>query len=229
MTVTTVTTLSESSFVDAEAGPESAADRVYEAVRERLVMLDIRPGEPINDDQLGAELGVGRTPVREALKRLERDRLVTVYPRRGTFATAVDMTDLADISEIRHQLEPLAAARAARVATTESRRRLAGLAESMAKIADSDDPRDVLRHDVRVHREIYRASQNPHLESILVSLDAHATRIWCLFLDRLPDVVTHVREHVALLEAIVAGDGETASALTLSHVTGFEHAVRALL
>jgi DNA-binding GntR family transcriptional regulator len=55
------------------------------------------------------------------------------------------------------------------------------------------------RHeDVGVHREIYRASGNPHLEDILVSLDAHATRIWCLFLDRLPDVASHVREHVAL-------------------------------
>ncbi|KKF02833.1 GntR family transcriptional regulator [Mycolicibacterium obuense] len=208
---------------------ETTAGRVYEAVRERLVMLDIRPGEPINDDRIGAELGVGRTPVREALKQLERERLVVAYPRRGTFATAVDMTDLADISEIRKQLEPLAAARAARVATADSRRRLAGLAEGIAQIADADDPREVLRHDVRVHREIYRASQNPHLESILVSLDAHATRIWCLFLDRLPGVVTHVREHIALLDAIVAGDEETASALTLSHVTGFEQAIRALL
>ncbi|MEH3142264.1 MAG: GntR family transcriptional regulator [Mycobacterium kyogaense] len=215
--------------VDTDTGAESTADRVYEAVRERLVMLDIRPGEPINDDRLGAELGVGRTPVRDALKRLERDRLVVAYPRRGTFATAVDMTDLADISEIRNHLEPLAAARAARVATAESRRRLAELADGIRQIGDSDDPREVLRHDVRVHREIYRAAQNPHLEAVLVSLDAHATRIWCLFLDRLPDVVTHVREHIALLDAIVAGDSETASSLTLSHVTGFEQAIRALL
>ena len=59
--------------------------------------------------------------MREALKRLERDRLVVAYPRRGTFATAVDMTDLADISEIRKQLEPTAAARAARTASAETR------------------------------------------------------------------------------------------------------------
>ena len=66
----------------------------YEMVRDRLVMLDIRPGEPIDDDRLADELGFGRTPVREALKRLERERLVVAFPRRGTFATAVDMTDL---------------------------------------------------------------------------------------------------------------------------------------
>jgi DNA-binding GntR family transcriptional regulator len=222
-------TLTELSFVDTDGSAETNADRAYEIVRERLVMLDIRPGEPINDDHLAAELGVGRTPVREALKRLERDRLVIAYARRGTFATAVDMTDLADISEIRKQLEPIAAARAARAATAERRARLTSLAAGIAAIDDTDDPREVLRHDVHVHREIYRASGNPHLEQILVSLDAHATRIWCLFLDRVPDVASHVREHVALLEAIIAGDEATAAALTLAHVTGFEAAIRALL
>src|SRR3954466_12486025 len=212
-----------------DVGTESNADRAYEVIRERLVMLDIRPGEPINDDRLAAELGLGRTPVREAVKRLERDRLVVAYPRRGTFATAVDLTDLADISEIRKQLEPTAAARAARTAPTDMRARLGALAESIATIDDGDDPREVLRRDVYVHREIYRASGNPHLEQILITLDGHATRIWCLFLDRLPDVASHVREHIALLEAIVAGDGDTAAALTLAHVTSFERAIRALL
>jgi DNA-binding GntR family transcriptional regulator len=222
-------TLMDFSFVDADASAETNADRAYELVRERLVMLDIRPGEPINDDHLAAELGLGRTPVREALKRLERDRLVIAYPRRGTFATAVDMTDLADISEIRKQLEPTAAARAARTASAEARARLAALAAGIAEIDDHDAPREVLRRDVRVHREIYRASGNPHLESILVSLDAHATRIWCLFLDRLPDVAGHVREHAGLLEAIIAGDDAAAAELTLAHVTGFEKAIRAQL
>ena len=113
-------TLMELSFGEADSAPaatETNADRAYDIVRERLVMLDIRPGEPINDDRLAAELGFGRTPLREALKRLERDRLVVAYPRRGTFAAAVDMTDLADISEIRKLLEPTAAARAARPRT----------------------------------------------------------------------------------------------------------------
>ena len=210
-------------------GTESNADRAYEVIRERLVMLDIRPGEPINDDRLAAELGLGRTPVREAVKRLERDRLVVAYPRRGTFATAVDLTDLADISEIRKQLEPTAAARAARTASAESRERLGVLARDIATIDDGDDPREVLRRDVYVHREIYRASGNPHLEQILITLDGHATRIWCLFLDRLPDVASHVREHIALLEAIIAGDETAAADLTLAHVTGFERAIRALL
>jgi DNA-binding GntR family transcriptional regulator len=213
----------------ADLSTESNADRAYEVIRGRLVMLDIRPGEPINDDRLAADLGLGRTPVREALKRLEQERLVVAYPRRGTFATSVDMTDLANISEIRKQLEPTAAARAARTASPEVRGRLKVMAEAIAAISDDDDPREVMRHDVTVHRAIYQASGNPHLEQILIGLDGHATRIWCLFLDRLPDVAHHVREHVALLEAIVAGDEDGAAELALAHVAGFESAIRALL
>ena len=87
-------------------------------------MLDIRPDEPIDDDQLAKELGIGRTPVREALKRLEGDRLVVSYPRRGTFATGVDIADLAHFSEIRVQLEPLAARRAAERASRATRAEL---------------------------------------------------------------------------------------------------------
>jgi DNA-binding GntR family transcriptional regulator len=211
-------------------GSASLADRAYEGIRDRLVMLDIRPGDPLNDDALAQELGTGRTPVREALKRLESDRLVVAYPRRGTFATAVDITDLAHISEIRAQLEPLAASRAARAATASARARLAALAEDMEGLETRvSDRRELLRRDVKVHREIYRAAGNPYLEDILVRQDNLATRIWCLFLDRLPAIAGHVGEHVGLLEAIVEGEAEKAERLALEHVVGFERAVRAVL
>jgi DNA-binding GntR family transcriptional regulator len=211
-------------------GSASLAERAYEGIRDRLVMLDIRPGDPLNDDALAQELGTGRTPVREALKRLEGDRLVVAYPRRGTFATAVDITDLAHISEIRMQLEPLAASRAARSATAAARSRLAALAEGLAGLESRvSDRRELLRRDVEVHREIYRAAGNPYLEDILVRQDNLATRIWCLFLDRLPAIAGHVGEHVGLIEAIVEGEAEKAERLALEHVVGFERAVRAVL
>jgi DNA-binding GntR family transcriptional regulator len=207
----------------------SNAEHAYAMIRERLVMLDIRPSEPINDEGLARQLGFGRTPVREALKQLERDRLVIAYPRRGTFATTVDITDLAYISEIRTQLEPLAAARAARTASREIRQRLSGLADEIAGLDRDGDPRTLLRKDVNVHTAIYQACGNPHLEDVLVCQDAHATRIWCLFLDRLPHVADHIIEHAALLRAIVDGDANLAAKLALEHVAGFERAVRAVI
>src|SRR3954447_15922916 len=116
---------------DVDAGT-SLAERAYVAIRDQLIMLDIRPSEPIDDDALARSLGVGRTPVREALKRLEGDRLVVSFPRRGTFATGMDITDLAHISEIRVQLEPLAARRAAEHAARHVRTELEHMASAIA-------------------------------------------------------------------------------------------------
>lgn len=172
----------------------SLAERAYRAIRDQLVMLDIRPGAPINEDQLAQSLGVGRTPVREALKRLQYERLVTTYPRRGTFATEVNITDLAHISEVRLELEPLAAARAARRATAEDRAALTAVRRELAGV----DPRhgdaaELMHLDLKVHRAVYAATHNPYLEDTLIRHDNLATRIWCLFIDRLADMAKPCR------------------------------------
>jgi DNA-binding GntR family transcriptional regulator len=212
------------------AAASSLAERAYVAIRDQLIMLDIRPGEPIDDDELAKALGVGRTPVREALKRLEVDRLVVSFPRRGTFATGMDISDLAHISEIRVQLEPLAARRAAERATRTERAELAELAVQIQEMDVAQlDRTELMRCDLAVHRTMYRVAGNPHLEDVLIRYDNLATRIFCLFLDRLPTVDEHVGEHVQLLQAITAGDAERADELAREHVLGFEKAVRAVI
>src|SRR3954453_9300361 len=216
--------------LELDATPTSLAERAYLAIRDQLIMLDIRPGDPIDDDQLAKDLGVGRTPVREALKRLEVDRLVVSYPRRGTFATGMDISDLAHISEIRAQLEPLAARRAAERSARSVPTELDELAEHIDQLdvarVDADE---LMRWDLAVHRAIYRAAGNPHLEDVLIRYDNLATRIHCLFLDRLSTVDVHVREHVELLRAIAAGDADRADDLAREHVLGFERAIRAVI
>lgn len=208
----------------------SLADRAYQHLRDRLIMLEIRPGEAINEGQLSVELGVGRTPVREALKRLEGDHLVVSYPRRGTFATVVDITELADVSDVRELLEPLAARRAAANASTEMRGQLRQVAEAISAIdTRPDDKRDLMRYDLTVHRLIYRAAGNPHLEDTLVRFDNLATRIWCLVLDKVPSVKGHITEHVKLLEAVADGDAELAGKLAYEHVSSFEKTIRSVL
>ena len=179
----------ETLAVSDDAARKSLADVAYESIRDRLLLLDIKPGELLNDDALAKALGVGRTPIREALKRLEQDRLVVTYPRRGTFATRVDVTDLSYISEIRAQLEPLAAARAARVASEAVRTHLKDiLDEVQAFNVQGATIVETLQLDARVHQGMYAAAGNPHLEDILIRYDNLATRIWCMVMDRLPDL-----------------------------------------
>lgn len=208
----------------------SMAERAYRTIRDQLVMLDIAPGRPINEDQVSTSLAIGRTPVREALKRLEHERLVVSYPRRGTFATDVNITDLTHISEVRQQLEPVAAAAAAIRATADERDHFDQLADHLDAMSDDDSAADLLmRLDLRVHRAMYAATHNPFLEDTLVHYDNLATRIWCIFLPRLPGMAGHVGEHSPLLRAIVRADDKEAARLATGHVLGFEQEVRSLL
>ena len=213
-----------------ELGGRSYAENATSVLRDRLIVLDIAPGTPINDELIGRQLGIGRTPVREALKRLEAEHLVAVYPRRGTFAAPVDITDLASITEMRVQLEPLAASRAARFAPAPLRQAMIDLATTLAEVDSAMvSPIALMRYDLEVHRSIYAANGNPHLEEDLIKYDNLATRIWCLVIDRLPDVGDHVGEHVDLIRAIVDGQADRAAKLARDHVTGFERLIRSVI
>ncbi len=219
----------EQRVIEKESQTMSLAQRAYDTIRHRLIMLDIVPGEAINEAALSAELEVGRTPVREALKHLERDHLVVSFPRRGTFASNVDITDLAAISEMRLVLEPLAARRAAANLTPELRAEFVSTITAIDGLDPDDDPRHLMERDLDVHRLIYSAVDNPHLKETLVRLDDLATRIWCLVLPRIPDVTRHIREHTDLLKAVLAADEDRAEQLAAEHVREFETTVRGAL
>jgi DNA-binding GntR family transcriptional regulator len=209
---------------------ESLADRAYREIRDLIVMLDIAPGSPINEDQLGSTLGIGRTPIREALKRLAHERLVVAYARRGTFATDVNITDLTHISEVRAHLEPIAARSAAIRATDEERAALRATLDELVRPAGNPrTARELMLLDLRIHRSLYAAVHNPYLEDTLVRYDNLANRIWCLFIGRLPDLAGHIEEHGPLLEAVIAGDGDRAAELAGKHVIHFEAEIRALI
>jgi DNA-binding GntR family transcriptional regulator len=241
----------------ADAAPDSLAKQAYLALRDRLVLLDIAPGEPLQEARLAEELGVGRTPLREALKHLELDHLVVTYPRRGTFATNVDITALAAITQVRAALEPVAVRAAsanqdpaARAALEEAARSLEALEADAggdagegsgpgadgsgsgvdgSGRAEAPDPRRALQVDVGVHRAIYRACGNLYLAEPLLRLDNLSTRIWCVAMHRLPGLTSHVTELRDLLEAILGGDGDRAAELISQHVAEFESSIRSVL
>ena len=207
---------------------ELLADRAYAALRDRIVQLRIPPGAPINEDELGRELDMGRTPVREAIKRLALENLVTVFPRRGTFASEINITDLAHISDVRQQLEGHAAYRAAERLTAAGRAELDALLVRIA--APGEAPRDELMAlDADIHRFVHRASANPYLEETLGRYFNLSLRIWYLVLDRLPHLMERVREHRPLLEAVRDGDAERARAIAAEHVGTFATEIRSVL
>jgi DNA-binding GntR family transcriptional regulator len=206
---------------------ELLSDRAYAAIRDRLVALEIAPGAPLDEDGLMAELGVGRTPVREAIRRLALEGLIVVYPRRGTFASSVNITSLSDITDVRAQLEPHAAERAARMADAADRDDVAAL---LAQLDDAPrSQRALIDLDTRIHRFVHRCSRNPYLMRDLDRYLNMSVRIWYVTFDRLPPMHDPVGEHRALLRAIAAGDAATARRVALEHVLAFERQMRSAL
>jgi DNA-binding GntR family transcriptional regulator len=206
---------------------ELLSDRAYAALRDRLVSLQIPPGAPIDEEALTGELGVGRTPVREAIRRLALESLVVVYPRRGTFAAAINITSLTDLTDVRTVLEAHAAERAARLRDEDDRRQAAQLIGDLRAVESSQ--RSLIERDARVHRFVYRCSRNPYLEQDLDRYLNMSLRIWHLTWDRLPPLAARVQEHCQLLDAIRAGDAERAADIARAHVRAFADEMRGAL
>lgn len=210
----------------AEAG--SLADRAYHAIREMIVSVELRPGAVIDERRLMERLGIGRTPTREALRRLAQERLVEVYPRRGMFVTSVEIRDLASLAEVRSALESHAARLAAERATEEDCHELEALLDELEGQGELDVP-ELMALDERIHRQVYRCAHNPFLEATLEEYYVLALRIWYLALDRAPELEQAVRGHRELLEAIRDGDAGRAEATMQRHVLDFERVMRRVL
>jgi len=211
------------------APASSLTDTAYRSLRARLVLLDIAPGSPINEQGLSKELGIGRTPLREALKRLESDHLVVTYARRGTFASSVDITALTEISEIRQALEPLAARLACTRIDDLDREEMGALVRALMTLSADTSARDHMEWDLRAHRIIYRACHNEHLQTALTRYGNLATRIWSVAAPRLVDIGTHVTGLAVLLDAVLMGDEDTAGQLMIEHMRDFERRIRTVL
>jgi DNA-binding GntR family transcriptional regulator len=204
----------------------SQSERAYYAIRELIVTLDLAPGSVVSEQELMARLGLGRTPIREALRTLARERLVEVYPRRGIFVSGVDARDLAALSEVRVELEPFAARLAATRITAADRHQLDALLAELDHPSAVPEGRDLIDLDQRIHRFVYAAAHNAFLETVLDEYYMHALRIWFLALERVTGLADAVLEHRALLEAIRDGDADRAAAVMTTHVDGFEGDIR---
>ena len=214
---------SSRSSVKPPASSPLLSDQAYDAIRDKIVSLEIPPGAPIEEEQLAAELGVGRTPVREAIKRLAYCRLVVVYPRSGSYAADLDLADLEAICDMRERLEGLAAERAATEARYEERQELQSLLDDVVACTD---PAQLLDLDARVHRAIHRMAHNPYLlDSLTQSLDL-SLRMWNLARERLPDLDHHVHGQAEILQAILDRNGTRARQLAEAHVREFEDDIR---
>jgi DNA-binding GntR family transcriptional regulator len=198
------------------------ADRAYVAMRDLIVTLRLEPGAALREDALMRDLGLGRTPLREAVKRLALEGLVEVRPRSGTFVTDVQAADIVHIAEVRAELEAQAARLAANRMDDDLRAAAGRLDSELRAVEGTTGIAAYMGLDERVHRFVWEAAGNPYLLDALERLWALSLRIWHLVLERVAALPAAVDEQRALLEALVSGDARRAGARMREHVQAFE-------
>jgi len=201
------------------------AERAYEDLRDRIVTLQLPPGTVLREDELMKDLGIGRTPLREAVKRLALENLVEVQPRRGTFVTAIEAADIQGITEVRAELEGYAAELAALRLDPETRARAEALVREIESLDGAGEQEALMRMDERIHRFVWEAARNPYLTETLERYFTHSLRIWYLVLDRVPTLGHAVHDQTQLLEAILDRSSPHARTIMHEHVLAFQRAI----
>ena len=192
------------------------SDRAHHALEKKLLTLEIPPGRLLNEAELMGQLGVGRTPLREAVQRLVADGLLTVIPRRGTQVTTISGDDLRKIAEIRIPLEMQAAQLAAERATKEDVQAMeAAIAESEAQSA----PDYYALFDHQMHALIARAAQNKYLSEYLGRLYTLSVRLFYSAHFQRERLEEMRREHGAVVEAVRRQDQKSAAEAMRFHLT----------
>jgi DNA-binding GntR family transcriptional regulator len=201
------------------------SERAYVQLRDRIVTLRLAPGTALREDELMSELGIGRTPLREAIKRLALENLVAVQPRSGTYVTSVDAADIVHIAEVRAELEAQAAELAAGRMDGALRARAEALLEEVREHERTADADALMRLDESIHRVAWEGSRNPYLMETLERYFALSLRVWYVVLDRVPGLGAAVFDHARLLEAMLGGDAPRARELMREHVIEFEREI----
>jgi DNA-binding GntR family transcriptional regulator len=201
------------------------AERAYVELRDRIVTLHLPPGTVLREDELMSEMGIGRTPLREAVKRLALENLVEVQPRRGTFVSAIEAADIQNITEVRAELEAYAAELAALRLDPDTRVKAETLLHDIESLDGAGDPDLLMRMDERIHRFIWEAAHNPYLAQTLERYFTHSLRIWYLVLDRVPTLGHAVHDQAQLLEAILDRSGPHARTIMHEHVIAFQREI----
>jgi DNA-binding GntR family transcriptional regulator len=203
---------------------ETLTDLAYRRLEEEIVTLRIAPGTVVSEAILSRRLGVGRTPVREALQRLAREWLVIIMPRRGIVVSEIDPVRQLRLLEVRREIERFVVRSAARRALPPHRSHFAALAGGMDSAAQRSDDLDFLSLDRAFNLLLLDAAANEFAASALSQLNGLSRRFWYMHHQQAADLPLAARLHAAIARAIAAGDQNaagTASDRLLDYIQAF--------
>lgn len=189
----------------------SLGERAYADLEEMIVTLKLAPGAAVSEQELAQQLGIGRTPIREALQRLAREGLVAILPRRGILVSEINVKRQLRLLEVRRELERLIARSAARRATDEERRRFEQVAADFEKSARVNDDVAFMRTDREFNTLCSAASHNEFAGGAMSLMHSLSRRFWYIHYKSAADMPLTAKLHANIARAIARGDEETAA------------------
>lgn len=199
-------------------GERGRNQQAYEEIRRRILEGELLPSSPLSEHQLAVALQLSRTPVREAIKRLEKEGLVRSIPSRGTFIAELSAQDILEIYQVRERLEGLAARIAAEQMSAEEVQALEQEAALIESLAAEGRFGEIFQSDIRFHKLIIAATQNRRLGAILAMLDDQMHRVRALLPQSAEWLEETVHDHRAIVEQIKARDGSRAEQAMVQHL-----------
>ena len=199
---------------------------VYEELKRQIMVGEIAPGTRMMEVELAEEMGVSRTPVREAIRKLEKEGLVTIEPRRGAYASDISAKDMVDILEVRQDLEGMAAGIAAQKITDEGRIELENIARKYKDSVDREDIEEIIKNDEACHKYIVSLSGNKTLIKMVSQVQELALRFRYIYYEDFSRFKNQPSEHQAIVDAIAGGDVAGARKYAEEHLAGLKDFVR---
>jgi DNA-binding GntR family transcriptional regulator len=200
--------------------------KAYTQIKERIITTRMPPGSVIHESQLMKQLKLGRTPIREALKQLQAEKLVVVAPRRGMFVSDIAITDLQNVHEVRLELESLCARLAVERITPAQLAELDGLVTQLLADESRYDQNQLMEMDRRLHGLIAQSAGNELLLTEFEMLYNLSLRIWYLYLDRLQPADLDIQAFAEILAAIKTQDVSRADRAMRRHITHFQDSIK---
>lgn len=200
-------------------------DVIFNTLRDAIVTGELKPGERLMEVALAEKMGVSRTPVREAVRRLEMEGLVTMVPRKGTHVAELTVKDIMDVLEVRAALDRLATELAAMRARPENIRQLENLHKQYIACLEKENIQGAIKKDVEFHEVIYNAAGNSKLTSVAGNLREQIYRFRVLYMKDFSNAEEVLKEHQAILQALREKNAELAGKLAEEHIAHQKQAI----
>lgn len=185
-------------------------EMVYEELKMQILTGAIVPGTRMMEVELADEMGVSRTPIREAIRKLEKEGLVTIEPRRGAYASQISTEDMVEILEVRQNMEGLAAFFAASRMKPEQLTALKDVSQKYNEAVSEENMENMIKYDTRFHRIIVESCNNKVLVQMIEQLQELVLRFRYIYYDNFRRAENMPEEHKAILDAIEQGNADAA-------------------